>query len=677
MAVIMLGITACSVNVRVDGDNSKTTAPIPDGRWLNSNIIGNVTEDTPAELKDNFELYVNKDWIVGASLPDGVASLSPLSECSLIVQDRWQQILTDDTLTDHDAQLVHKLYALVTDWDNRDAQGIEPARRYIEAIQRIDDLDGLYRYMESDDNLMQLYPFTVNVDSDGGDPATYIRYIDPQGQMLAPTSEYIKRTQVGDLFYNEVRQNSLYMLKRLGFDEEGSNLMFDNAMEYETLIAKSILLAEDMDEANEDHYYSTTELATIADGFPIADMIDAMGYSDDGVIDVELPVYFEHLKDIFTEENVPLIRDWLMVRTARELTDLLDKETSRGAAVLNARLSGVETKAEDEDLAMITVLGCLPIPMDNLYIRNYCSKEQKEEISRIVDDFKSQYRMMLLNDVDWLSDATKEKAIEKLDCMRVNVVYPDTLEDWSDLDFAGPKEGGSLLEARKAIDRYKKAKKAEKLGTYADPYEWNQLMSPASEVNAMYMPYNNSINIMAGVLNGEIYNENMSYEQKLGGIGMVIGHEISHAFDNVGREYDKDGNKTNWWTDEDSAAFNDRVSKLVAWYDGFIPVEGMSYSGDRVKTEAIADMTSMKCLLYIARQTEGFDYDDFFRQYAKLWREIATPEQVKENVLIDTHPVHYLRVNATLAQFDDFVDFYGISEGDGMYLAPDQRVAVW
>ena len=125
------------------------------------------------------------------------------------------------------------------------------------------------------------------------------------------------------------------------------------------------------------------------------------------------------------------------------------------------------------------------------------------------------------------------------------------------------------------------------------------------------------------------------------------------------------------------AAFDKRVAKLIAWYDGFIPAEGMSYSGDRVKTEAIADMTSMKCLLYIARQTEGFDYDAFFRQYAKLWRDQSTPESMKEVILMDPHPVHYLRINATLAQFDDFDDFYGIKEGDRMYLLPEDRVAVW
>ena len=680
LTMALLGTTACSVEISIDADQKEANTSggqVLDGRWLNSDIIGNVTEDTPAELKDDFALYVNKEWSLTAELPDGFASITPLSECDLIIQDRMKKLFTDDSLTGHDAELVHKFYSLVSDWEYRDALGIEPAKPYMDAIENIDDLQGLYSYMCSVDNLMMFFPFTVNVDIDDDDQTAYILYIDPQGLTLAPETEYQERTESGEIFYTEAEQLSVYMLERLGYETEVASGMFENAMAYEALLAEAILSSKAVKENSETDHYTLQDIINISKGFPIGDMLASLGYTGDLTICMDRPVYFEKLGEIFTEENVPLIRDWFAVKTAAEMSGLLDKETHRGAAQLNARLSGVETEAKEEDLAMLTVVSNLPIPTDNLYISTYCSKEQKEEILQIVDEFKAFYREMLENDVDWLSDQTKEKAIEKLDCMRVNAVYPDTLEDWSDLNFEGLEEGGSLLEAKAAIERFKVKKEAEKLNMTADPYAWNQMMLPASTVNAAYTPYNNTINIQAGILNGEIYNENMSYEQKLGGIGMVIGHEISHAFDTNGAQYDKDGAKKNWWTDEDRAAFDKRVAKLIAWYDGFIPAEGMSYSGDRVKTEAIADMTSMKCLLHIARQTEGFDYDAFFRQYAKLWRDQSTPESMKETILMDPHPVHYLRINATLAQFDDFDDFYGIKEGDGMYLSPEDRVAVW
>ena len=160
-------------------------------------------------------------------------------------------------------------------------------------------------------------------------------------------------------------------------------------------------------------------------------------------------------------------------------------------------------------------------------------------------------------------------------------------------------------------------------------------------------------------------------------IDSIIGHEISHAFDIDGAQFDKDGAIANWWTDEDYAAFQARAAKLASWYDGFIPAEGITYSGKQVHNEAIADMGGMKCMLGIAAQREDFDYDLFLRQYSILYREKELPSLFILQAMIDVHPLCYLRVNATLAQFDEFVDFYGIKEGDGMYIAPEDRVAVW
>ena len=158
---------------------------------------------------------------------------------------------------------------------------------------------------------------------------------------------------------------------------------------------------------------------------------------------------------------------------------------------------------------------------------------------------------------------------------------------------------------------------------------------------------------------------------------MIIGHEITHAFDNKGAKYDKNGRAANWWTDEDYAAFQSRAEKLVDYYDGFIPCEGVQYSGQQVLREAIPDLGSMKCMLSIAAQKENFDYDAFFRQWAKVMRDKSSREMVMEKALYDSHPLEYIRINATLAQFEEFVDFYGIKEGDGMYIEPKDRLEIW
>jgi putative endopeptidase len=283
----------------------------------------------------------------------------------------------------------------------------------------------------------------------------------------------------------------------------------------------------------------------------------------------------------------------------------------------------------------------------------------------------------MLEKEDWLSEETREKAIEKLDNMHSNVLYPDQLGDWSALDFAGPEEGGSLLGANFKILEFRDHLKAARMDTAVDRNEWDQILSPADTVNCNYTSQNNTMNIMAAFADGEFYRDGMSYEQMLGGIGFVIAHEISHAFDTQGAKYDKDGSLSDWWTAEDYAAFQKRADRLAEWFDGFIPVEGVNYDGMGVRREVIADMAAMKCLLTLAAQKENFDYDAFFRQIAISQREVGTPESINYMIKFDTHPLPYMRANGTLAQYDDFLNFYGIQEGDGMYIAPEDRVAVW
>lgn len=653
---------------------------ILDGRWLNADIQGNVTEDTPALLKDDFGLFVNKDWILQAQIPAGESRTGALADVSRTLMDRQIALMQDDSLTGHDAELVHKLYALVSDWNYRDAQGVEPAMPVIEALRSIDSLETVTGYLCDRSNLMRKYPLTMSVEVDLTDPDIYITQIDTPSLMLRDSAEYAERTQAGELNYTRYKQAGMYMLTRLGYSEDEAAHVIENAFALEVLMAEHIRPMATHYQADYFssilNYYSPEELETLAGDFPILDMLQAYGLKIGQRFLVTEPEYIAALPEIYTEENAVLLRDWMTLKTALAMVNLLDRETYKQVEAITNAVMGVTGESDEEDYAVKTVLGLLPVPMDNLYIQAYCTEQQRQDIQDIIGDVVASYRTML-ESVDWLSGETRKKAIEKLDCMRVNAVYPDEPGDWSALDFAGTEDGGNLLQAKAAVEDYKNAMQSDKIDTAVDKDKWDQLTMQTAQANAYYDPQNNSINIMAGILSGEIYNEDMSYEQKLGAIGSVIGHEISHAFDTDGSQFDKDGALANWWTEEDYAAFQTRAARLAAWYDGFIPWEGANYSGQQVQTEAIADMGGMKCLLAIAAQQEDFDYDAFFRQYAIVSRMQALPAYLVTLVARDTHPLRYMRINATLAQFNEFTDFYGIQPGDGMYVAPEDRIAVW
>ena len=653
---------------------------ILDGRWLNADIQGNVTEDTPAVLKDDFGLFVNKDWILQAEIPAGESKAGSMEDVQRTLKDRQIALLKDDSLTGHDAELVHKLYALVSDWDYRDAQGVEPAMPVIEALRSIDSLEAVTGYLCDRSNLKRNYPLTMSVGADLTDPDIYITQIGTPSLMLQDSAEYAERTQAGELYYTLYEQLGTYVLTRLGYSEDEAAQVIENAFALEALMAEHIKPMSTHYQADYFasllNYYSPEELEALAGDFPILDMLQAFGLKVGQRFLVTEPDYIAALPELYTEENVALLRDWMTLKAALSMGTLLDRETYKQVEAISNTVMGVTGETSEDDNALQSVLGMLPVPMDNLYIQAYCAQQQRQDMLDIIEDVVAYYRTML-ESVDWLSDETREKAIEKLDNMRVNAVYPDELGDWSALDFAGIEDGGSLLAANAAVQDYVLSLQSDKIDTAVDKDKWDQLTMQTAQVNAFYNPQNNSINIMAGILSGEIYNEDMSYEQKLGAIGTVIGHEISHAFDTNGSQFDKDGAISNWWTDEDYAAFQARAAKLAAWYDGFIPWDGANYSGQQVQTEAIADMGGMKCLLAIAAQQDNFDYDAFFRQYATVWRMQALPAYLVTLVAQDTHPMRYLRINATLAQFDEFIDFYGIQPGDGMYVAPEDRVAVW
>ena len=180
-----------------------------------------------------------------------------------------------------------------------------------------------------------------------------------------------------------------------------------------------------------------------------------------------------------------------------------------------------------------------------------------------------------------------------------------------------------------------------------------------------------------GILGGDLYNTDMSKEELLANVGDTIAHEISHAFDTTGCQFDEKGNLRNWWTQEDGTAFAARADKLAAYYDEIEPFQDVNCVGSQIEGEAIADLVAVKIMLRIAGKEDDFDYDRFFRSFSESWRTITTTQSEYYTLLQDTHPLAYLRVNAVVQQFQEFYDTYGIRQGDGMYLPPDKRLEVW
>ena len=348
---------------------------------------------------------------------------------------------------------------------------------------------------------------------------------------------------------------------------------------------------------------------------------------------------------------------------------LLDRECYEDAIAFENAVNGSTGAQPDEEVAYDLVRGALTTPMDRAFLSRYDASKIKEEITRICEESIAYYREMLDTE-DWLSAETRARAIEKLDAITINAVYPEKWRDYSNLSL----DGLGYYDSMKAIARFERAYNVSLLNTRVDHELWE---FDILETNAYYNPQENSINIIRGILGGAFYSEDMSTEELYAGIGTVIGHEISHAFDTNGAQFDAAGALNNWWTEEDYSAFLDRAQKMIDYYNSMTAFDGYSVQGENIQTEAIADMAGVKCMLGILEEKGEVDYRAFFEAYAKVWARLNTREMEYYCLMQDPHPLHYLRANVTAQQFDQFLEAFGIAEGDGMYLDPADRILVW
>ena len=381
--------------------------------------------------------------------------------------------------------------------------------------------------------------------------------------------------------------------------------------------------------------------------------------------------YFDHLDEIISERNLEHIKDYLLAHTASSAIDMLDKETYYKAIDIQNSIMGSTGYKEENVYAVNTVSSLLEWPLSRLYCDRYVTEEDKQNVYALIEQTLNGYKEMLQKE-DYLSEATKEKAIEKLNKMRINCMYPD---DWSDYSYEGLELPDCYFDAVVEISQYEMEKGLSAFYDPVDKSKWT-VCTPITQ-NAFYEPSSNSINILPGLIGDVLYNSDMSKEEVYGQLGIIIGHEISHAFDPSGATYDSDGNYNSWWTEEDKAKFKEKTDKMVAYYDAITVWDGLSCSGERCKGEACADMGGMAVMLHLAKEDPDFDYAAFFNAYAGEWASNMTPEYAYYSASYDVHPLDYLRVNVTVAQFEEFYEAFGIQEGDGMYIAPEDRVKIW
>lgn len=653
----------------------------PAPNWYDSDVGELVPTDQEIRPQDDFAASVNQEFLK-TGMPVGEGIYGTMSN----LYDHLFEIMESDIGGSKAYDELAKYADLYNDEALLKEQGFAPLKEYIDDIASISTTDELYSFIcDSQRNPLGT---SVILPSEGErskeDPDRLMVVLMGPTLSLAP-SMYTAMTPA-DYEYKLLSDRfATYMLSHMGYDDKAIKKTLTNCYDAEKFFATHNETGDGREEA--DISFDRAAIAKMAKGYPILEYLDSLGYED---VPNFVPMQ-EILKtaDSYCRAHPEKVRDYILCRYLSELYVCLDNDTLKEIKEATAPLTAGPTMSspfDDETEAKVerfntfvkgTVMG---VACAQLYCDRYITDEARTRLTDMTNTFINEFEKILMEE-EWLSDEGKQLAVDKLRNMRIHILDMDwDLVDFNELNIVPKSEGGSLVKAYADAKRFGIKLNARRLNDKFDRDLWDPrfLQINTLETNSFYSTAHNSIFILAGISIEPLYYDGISDEELLGGIGWVVGHEITHGFDKSGVNYDKDGLNEPWLPAADQARFSDMADKVGTYFSTMHPYDNCGlYNGNNVTAEAIADMGGVRLGLAAAKNIPDFDYDLYFRTCAKTWQINRSLEQEKGFFSGDSHPLSYLRVNCTCCQYNEFYETYGIQEGDGMYTEPDKRVKIW
>lgn len=628
-------------------------------------------------LQDDFFDAVNGEWEKTAVIPDdkprtgGFSDLADeIEDLMLATTDEW---LAGKNLPEGEilANFV-KFHKLVADYDAREAAGTEPVQALIKEYQDLTSFEefagriGNYE-MEGKPNLL---PFGVAPDF--MDAQTNVLWAQAPSLILPDTTYYAEDNDKGKELLALWRQSQEDLLPKFGFSAEDIKDMLDKILELDTKLAKYVLSSEESAEyVKLYHPYDWADFAKLAPELPLdAIFTEILGQIPDKVIVPEERFWTEFASTYYSQDNWENLKAELVYSAANAFNSYLTDEIRVLSGAYGRALSGTPQAMDQKKAAFYLAQGPFNQALGLWYAGEKFSPEAKADVEAKVATMIGVYKDRLRNNT-WLQKETIDKAITKLNVITPHIGYPEKLPETYAKKVID--ENLSLVENAKNLAKISIAHSWSKWNQPVDRDEWHM---PAHMVNAYYDPQQNQIVFPAAILQAPFYSLEQSSSANYGGIGAVIAHEISHAFDTNGASFDEHGSLNNWWTEEDYAAFKERTDKVVEQFDG-IDFAGGKTNGKLTVSENVADLGGLAAALEAAKKDADFSAEDYFTNFATIWRMKAREEYLQLLLSVDVHAPGKLRTNVQLPNFDDFLITFDVKEGDGMWREPADRVVIW
>jgi predicted metalloendopeptidase len=695
LAVFVLGLVACGSSTPAPESSISTASPGPAtpasaskaafGTW--GVDIANM--DRSAKPGDNFFMFVNGKWYATVEIPADRTSTGSFQDLRLQSEKNMKAIVAEleaqpvDKLSDEQKKL-RNLYDAYMDTAQIESRGLAAVQKDLTMFATLKTREDVVRAMASP-NVLSDSLFSTNIGADPKHSTAYVMTVLQSGLAMPDRDYYLRPDPDLEKTREAYRKYLATALEIAGAKDAAKRA--DAVFALETAIAKASWPAADRRDANRTYNPMTVaELGKFAPGFPWAAFFDARGLPPKTsagaprTVVVRENTAFPPLAKLFAETPISVWGDWLTTHYLHNMSAFLPKAVEDADFAFFGTVIGGQQTPLPRDVRAVTLLDTrLGHPLGKIYVSKFFPPESKAKVEALVANLLKAYDADI-RQIPWMTEVTRQKALDKLHAFVPHVGYPDQWRDYSGLDIArddlvGDITRSSVFEAKFRMGR---------IDQPVDRNEWN--MTPPT-VNAYYTPLLNSIFFPAAILQAPFFDPHADDAVNYGGIGAVIGHEISHGFDDQGSKYDGAGLLQSWWTDADRAAFEERVTMLGAQYDTYEGLPGLHVNGKLTMGENIGDLSGLSISLKayhlaLAGNTppvlDGFTGDQrFFLAFGQIWRAKYRDGAMRQQILSNPHSPPMFRVIGPTRNIDEWYAAFDVKPGDKQYLPPDKRVRLW
>lgn len=626
-------------------------------------------------LKDDFYGHLNYEWLEKEPIPADRSNIGSFSIISLEIEKLLVDLSYDwatkakELPEDKYVKEYVKLYSLVFDVEKRKKDGYAPAKKYLDEILALKNFDDFQKLTLKNEYKYSFLPLEFEVSPDFVDSSHYAFWLGEPTLVLPSVESYSSPNATKQL--EAWKKMVKTFCHDFGLDKDFSEKLVEKALKFDEALRKVVKTS--LEKADYVKFYNPTKPEEIFEKtkrFNTSEMVKSLTDKKVEVVSVTNPRYLDHFSDLYSDDNFENYHAMFFVKNLVASALLLDEANRHVHFEFSKTMTGVEKIKELKKYAYEFANGFFDIPFGTYYAKKYFGSEAKKDIEDMIKNMISIYKSRLEKNT-WMSKETIKKAIVKLNSLDVMIGWPEVFQPY--FDHLKIDSNKSLWENNvniaKVMHDYNFSLYTQKVNNK----EWK--MSPAL-VNAYFNAFGNHIVFPAAILNGEFYNLKNSRSENYGGIGAVIAHEISHAFDNNGARFDENGSLKNWWTESDYKEFEKRTQKAIELFDGYQDVYG-KVNGKLTVSENIADMGGFSCALEAAQKEKDFDAKKFFEKWASMWKAKYKKETALQLLDTDVHAPVKARANVNLMNTDLFHETYQTSEKDKMYLAPEKRVKIW